>query len=216
MTIKEIESLTGMTRANIRFYESRGLLSPQRGENGYRDYSEKDLAVLQRIKLLRMLDLSLEEIQKLQTGEEPMDSVLSRHLRQLEREGERIARCREVCAQMKSDKVQYQTLNADKYLQQVNRSKAESQTEPQWKTDVLPQVRAPIRRFFARGRDLGLYTTIWQLFLIFVLDWNLQNRSAGMELVDTAAGLVLMLLLEPVWLHAAACTPGKWSLGLRV
>lgn len=216
MTIKEIESLTGMTRANIRFYESRGLLSPERGENGYRDYSEKDLAVLQRIKLLRMLDLSLEEIQKLQTGEEVMDTVLSRHLEQLHQEEERAARCREVCAQMKSDKVQYQTLNADKYLQQVNQPKAESQTEPQWKTDVLPQVRAPIRRFFARGLDLGLYTTIWQLFLIFVLDWNLQNRSAGMELVDTAAGLVLMLLLEPVWLHVAACTPGKWILGLRV
>lgn len=216
MTIKEMEARTGMTRANIRFYESRGLLSPERGENGYRDYSEKDLAVLQRIKLLRMLDLSLEEIQKLQTGEEVMDTVLSRHLEQLHQEEERAARCRELCARMKADKVQYSTLNVERYLQEVNRSAPETPSQPQWKTDVLPQVRAPFRRFFARGLDLGLYTTIWQLFLIFVLDWNLQNRSAGMELVDTAAGLVLMFLLEPIWLHVAACTPGKWILGLRV
>ncbi len=27
MTIKEIEDLSGMTRANIRFYESQGLLT---------------------------------------------------------------------------------------------------------------------------------------------------------------------------------------------
>ncbi len=216
MTIKEIEALTGMTRANIRFYESRGLLSPERGENGYRDYKEDDFSVLQRIKLLRMLELSLDEIQKLQTGEESMDAVLSRHLEQLEQQGERIAQCREICAQMKADKVQYQTLNANKYLQKVNQTKPEGQPAPQWKKDVLPQVRAPFRRFFARGLDLGMYTTLWQLFLIFVLDWNLQNRLAGMELADAVAGLVLMLLLEPIWLHIAACTPGKWILGLRV
>ena len=112
MTIKEIEALTGMTRANIRFYESQGLLSPERGENGYRDYKEDDLSVLQRIKLLRMLELSLDEIQKLQTGEESMNAVLSRHLEQLEQQGARIAQCREICAHMKAVKVQSQTLNA--------------------------------------------------------------------------------------------------------
>ena len=30
MTIKEMEALSGMTRANIRFYESEGLLHPTR------------------------------------------------------------------------------------------------------------------------------------------------------------------------------------------
>ncbi len=30
MTIKEIEELSGMTRANIRFYEKEGLIKPQR------------------------------------------------------------------------------------------------------------------------------------------------------------------------------------------
>ena len=32
MTIKELEERTGMTRANIRFYESEGLLSPAQRE----------------------------------------------------------------------------------------------------------------------------------------------------------------------------------------
>ena len=36
MTIREIEALSGMTRANIRFYESEGLLTPNRMENGFR------------------------------------------------------------------------------------------------------------------------------------------------------------------------------------
>ena len=36
MTIKEIETLSGLPRANIRYYESEGLIAPKRSENGYR------------------------------------------------------------------------------------------------------------------------------------------------------------------------------------
>ena len=58
MKIKEMEERSGMTRANIRFYESEGLLSPEREINGYREYSEEDLQVLMRIKLLRSLHIN--------------------------------------------------------------------------------------------------------------------------------------------------------------
>ena len=33
MTIKEIETRTGLPRASVRFYEREGFLSPSRGEN---------------------------------------------------------------------------------------------------------------------------------------------------------------------------------------
>ena len=39
MNIAEAERRTGLTRANIRFYEKEGLLTPTRGANGYRDYT---------------------------------------------------------------------------------------------------------------------------------------------------------------------------------
>lgn len=38
MTVKEVEERTGLPRANIRYYESEGLIHPARGQNGYRDY----------------------------------------------------------------------------------------------------------------------------------------------------------------------------------
>ena len=62
MTIREIEELSGMPRANIRFYEAEGLLRPDRDTNGYRNYSEEDLRILQKIRLLRALHVSLEDI----------------------------------------------------------------------------------------------------------------------------------------------------------
>ena len=73
MTIKEIEDRTGLPRANIRFYESQGLIAPSRGENGYRDYSQEDCQTLLKIKLLRKLDCSLEDIRSLQAGERSLD-----------------------------------------------------------------------------------------------------------------------------------------------
>ena len=55
MTIKEIETLSGLPRANIRYYESEGLIAPKRSENGYREYSQADAEVLLRVKLLQAL-----------------------------------------------------------------------------------------------------------------------------------------------------------------
>ena len=57
MTIHELEKRTGLPRASIRFYEKEGLIAPKRLANGYRDYSEEDALALEKIALLRRLDL---------------------------------------------------------------------------------------------------------------------------------------------------------------
>ena len=62
MTIKDVEERTGLPRASVRYYESEGLISPSRGENGYRDYSEADVETLLKIKLLRELEAEEAEI----------------------------------------------------------------------------------------------------------------------------------------------------------
>ena len=76
MTIKELEQRTGMARANIRFYEGEGLLAPKRLENGYRDYSEEDARTLEKIKLLRQLQLDIDTIRKVQAGTLTLDQAL--------------------------------------------------------------------------------------------------------------------------------------------
>ena len=38
MTILELEGLTGLDRATIRYYEREGLLLPDRKENSYREF----------------------------------------------------------------------------------------------------------------------------------------------------------------------------------
>ena len=75
MTIKEIEAETGLPRANVRYYESEGLITPERKENGYRVYSREDAQELMKIKLLRQLGLSVETIKALQQGNEDVYPV---------------------------------------------------------------------------------------------------------------------------------------------
>lgn len=69
MHIKDVEQRTGLSRANIRYYEQEGLVHPARRKNGYRDYSPDDLETLLRIRLLRRLDVPIEEIRAMQAAD---------------------------------------------------------------------------------------------------------------------------------------------------
>ena len=64
MRTGEVEKLTEVKEANIKFYEREGLIKPRRNENGYRDFSDEDVKIINRIKTLRMLDVPIPEIKK--------------------------------------------------------------------------------------------------------------------------------------------------------
>lgn len=100
MTIREIEALSGMTRANIRFYESEGLLTPNRMENGYRDYTRSDLDTLHKIRLLRALGLGIDEIRKLSAGETALGEALESRLSAMQEEQRTLVRAEEVARAM--------------------------------------------------------------------------------------------------------------------
>ena len=86
MTIGELETALDMTRANIRFYEQEGFIQPRRGANNYRDYSQEDADTLRKVKLLRQLGLSLEEIRQAQRGERPLSDLAAEREEALERQ----------------------------------------------------------------------------------------------------------------------------------
>jgi Cu(I)-responsive transcriptional regulator len=63
MNIGQASEQTGVSAKMIRYYEGIGLLpSAARRANGYRDYSDQDIAVLQFVRRTRDLGFSLEEV----------------------------------------------------------------------------------------------------------------------------------------------------------
>ncbi len=64
--ISQAATLSGVTPANIRFYEKEKLLKPTfRSDNSYRMYSEGDVHQLRFIRACRALDMSLDEVRTL-------------------------------------------------------------------------------------------------------------------------------------------------------
>ena len=158
MTIKELEVRSGIPRATIRYYEQVGLLKPLREPNGYRDYSEADLAALEKILLLRELQLPLEEIRALQAGEKSLDESLSAQLQILEQQSAGLQRAQLLCRTLLEEKVSFQALDAAACLRRLKESAPENRPSPVLAADTAPASPPhPWRRYFARAIDLLLY-----------------------------------------------------------
>ena len=90
MLRNEIQNKTGLTRKAIEYYEEKGLINPQKSENGYRDYSEKDLEVLTKVVLFRKISLGIAEIEDcLFSDRNLLSSILRRKQHQLDIEEKR-------------------------------------------------------------------------------------------------------------------------------
>lgn len=104
MTIREVEERLMITRANVRFYEKEGLLFPKRNPlNDYRDYSPEDVAVLEKIIVLRGIGLSVDCIRQLQQGRADMKEVLKIQLEELKRQQEKTEEACNLCRSLMAE-----------------------------------------------------------------------------------------------------------------
>ena len=121
MRINEVEQAIGITKKNIRFYEQEGLLNPSRNlSNGYRDYSEEDLETLRQIKLLRKLDIPLEEIRQLQSGNLTLEDCLRRHLIVLDRRQKNLDANAKFCHRLLSENAELNALKMQDLLTEMD------------------------------------------------------------------------------------------------
>lgn len=214
MTIKEVEELSNMTRANIRFYEKEGLITPQRDPNGYRNYTEQDVDILKRIRLLRTVHLGLEEIRSLSEKESELTDVLLIHLRTLKKEQKDLEQSRVICEQLCRDQAAYESFDAEHYFNLLE--KAPSEIPAELEADSLPKVRAPWKRYFARLIDETIYLIFWNLILALGFHMNIRQTGLAFVVIGTIMQSVLLLLVEPVMLSRFGTTPGKFLFGFRV
>lgn len=208
MTIKDMELQTGLARANIRYYEAEGLITPERAENGYRDYSQEDAETLLRVKLLRALGLTVGQIKAVVRGETELDAALSARIAAIQKEKTALDRAGEIAGRIRQAHAQFRTLDARPYLDEM-------QTERVLERDTLPKEHFPWQRFFARLLDAQIYRSLWVLILP-ALGFNMLKSSRGGVLFLELLTLGTMFLLEPLLLSRFGTTPGKWLFGLRV
>lgn len=62
MLIGELSRLTGVNAHQLRYYEAQGLLTADRGANGYREYDDSAVLRVKQIRHLLAAGLSSEDI----------------------------------------------------------------------------------------------------------------------------------------------------------
>ena len=172
MTIKELERRTGLPRTSIRFYEQEGLLTPERRENNYRDYSEDNVRTLEKIKLLRRLSLDLEAIRRLQAGELSLSRALAGQALALEGDRSDLERYAQVCQELSQAGTTYDDLDPEPWLAALEeKSLPLSRRVDPAEQDSIAAAPYPWRRYFARALDLSLAGILWSALQYLVLHW---------------------------------------------
>ena len=186
MKINEVEALVGLSKKSIRFYEEEGLLTPKRNsENGYRNYSEADVEVLQKIKALRKLGLPLDEIRALQQGRLTVADALHRHRITLERESENLRQAQILCTRLEDSSTTLDALDAQDILNEMQQMEQEGTTfMNKQKNDIRKRYIAPI--IWAAVMILMMAGFIW-LFL-----WAVEADPIGAPPLPLLALLIAM------------------------
>lgn len=98
MRIGEIAKRTGLNISNIRFYERKGLLCPNREDDSkYRDYTEADVLRVKEILLYRKMGISIETIYLLINRQANQRDVLLRQQKILQDEIRNLKGSVELC-----------------------------------------------------------------------------------------------------------------------
>ena len=115
MTIKEVEQYLEVPRATVRFYEKEGLIRPERGGNGYRDYSEEDVERLRKIIVFRKLGMTITDIEDVLDGAKPLSEAVAENIANLEKQIEELRGALFVCHKLQEEKEEMETFEVEKY-----------------------------------------------------------------------------------------------------
>lgn len=205
MKIKEVEQQTGITKANIRYYESQGLISPNRESNGYRTYDEKHIKELQRIKLLRSLGLTIESIKLLCEGKITLEEALADRKSQFQGQHQELVLSEKIIGTLLNSNAEFRDLNPEEYLALLDNA-----NENPVKHDVNTKPILPMRRLWARTLDFTIYNLILYLTVPQIF------RTDGFNLFLIFAEIAMLIVIEPFLLSTVYTTPGKLIFGMTV
>ena len=184
MKIKQVEELVGITSKNIRFYESQGLLIPERAENGYREYRQKNIDTLKKIKLLRKLGVSVDEIKSVLDESISLKECLEHHIDILEKERENLANMQQLTDAILQKKCTVSTLETDEWLEEMERMEKEG-------IDFVNLGKVDIHMKKKTGAVTG--GAVMMIFMFFLIGMILWGNSVD----PIPIGLLLFLIAIP-------------------
>ena len=139
MRISEVAEKTGLSISNIRFYEKKGLIGPDRDKDSkYRNYTEEDLALIKQILLFRKMDFSIETISNILNNKLTIEDAIQNQIAELEEKRDSIQSSIDLCLKIAGDG-EYSSLDTDYYLSYVKEEEKKGRVFGQL-NDLLDEV----------------------------------------------------------------------------
>ena len=121
MLINDVESIVGLSKKSIRYYEEMGLIAPERNSNnGYRFYNEMNLRQLKIIKFLRELGVPVQELKKVMKNEISLRECIESRLIKIAQERRNYERVTLLCQKILDANESLDTIEIDQYFQSMN------------------------------------------------------------------------------------------------
>lgn len=178
MKIKQVEELVGITSKNIRFYESQGLLTPERADNGYREYHQDNIEVLKKIKLLRKIGISVEDIKSVLNDNVTLENCL-------EKQKSNLTNMYNLTEEIINQKCELNNLKTDEWLEKMENMEKEG-------IDFVNISKIDIHMKKKMGAIIGgAVMIVFMLFLIGMFLW-------GNSVDPIPLGLLIVLVAIPV------------------
>lgn len=189
MKIKQVEELVGITSKNIRFYEEQGLLTPERAENGYREYHEENIKTLKKIKLLRKLGVSVEEIKSVLSKSISLEECLENQMRHLEKERENLNNMQKLSNVILQKKDTVDTINTDEWLDEMEKMEKEG-------VDFVDVSKIDIHMKKKMGATIGgVVMIILMLFMIGLFLWGNSQDALPIGILILFIGIPVVVII---------------------
>ena len=194
MNIKQAAEASGVSARNIRYYEQAGLLTPARNpENDYRVYTDTDLHTLKLIRVLRMLDMPVEDIRAVLAGDMTLAEAAAAQQLRLEAEREKLAAAESFCRELADGGKSTDALDVDACLERMSAPAPAGGWFTGWVQDYRKMAAAEHKRQFTFTPDTAIATP--QEFTAELLAWA---AGCGEEIVITHEGMTPRFMLDGI------------------
>lgn len=194
MNIKQAAEQSGVSARNIRYYEQAGLLTPARNpENEYRIYSQADVRALKLIRMLRTLDMPVEEIGTVLNGTLPLAEAAERQRQRLEAEQQKLAAAAAFCTELAAGDRTAAELDVDACLARMSAPAPAGGWFTGWVQDYRKMAAAEHKWQFTFTPDTAIATP--QEFTAELLAWA---AGCGEEIVITHEGMTPRFMLDGI------------------
>ncbi len=185
VNIKQASQISGVSPQNIRYYERERLICPQRDpNNGYRLYSDEDLYTLKLIRILRMLDMPLDDVRSVLEGTAALSQALQSQEKRLQAQEEQLQAAICFCREMKSSVRDTGQLDVDACLARMEKAPRAGGFFYGWVRDYKRVAAAQHEEQFTFVPD-GPVTTPRE-FTDALFAWS---RAAGKDVVIVREGM---------------------------